>query len=193
MKSLPCTVWLTGLSAAGKTTLAYGLAAALAEGNITTEVLDGDVVRRTLCRDLGFSPADRSENIRRVAARCRELNDAGVIAIAALVSPYRADRQAARRTVGIGRFIEVFVSTPLAVCEARDPKGLYKKARAGELKNLTGVGDVYELPLSPELSIDTSSSTVEAAVQAMLRILGIDGLRSPPRMAEDEKQSVQSK
>lgn len=168
MKNLPCTIWLTGLSAAGKTTLAHALAAALTARGATCEVLDGDAVRQTLCRDLGFSPEDRSENIRRVAARCLELNDAGVVAIAALVSPYRADREAARRRVGADRFLEVFVSTPLAVCEARDPKGLYKKARAGEIKNLTGVGDVYEAPFEADFAIDTSLATTESAVESII-------------------------
>lgn len=174
MNRLPCTMWFTGLSAAGKTTLAHALAASLTSISVVNEVLDGDIVRQTLCRDLGFSPADRRENVRRVAARCRELNDAGVVAIAALVSPYRADREAARHTIGLDRFVEAFVSTPLTVCEARDPKGLYKKARAGEITNFTGVGDVYEIPLQPDLTIDTSSCTIEAAVDAMARMLGID-------------------
>ena len=171
MKHLPCTIWLTGLSAAGKTTIAHVLAATLTAQGMMCEVLDGDVVRQTLCRDLGFSREDRSENIRRVAVRCKELNAAGVVAIAALVSPYRDDRDKARETIGHDRFIEVFVSTPLAVCERRDPKGLYKKARAGALANLTGVGDVYEAPLAPELSIDTSLQTTEAAVETVLRFL----------------------
>ncbi|MGN6230153.1 MAG: adenylyl-sulfate kinase [Trinickia sp.] len=168
----PCTIWLTGLSAAGKTTIAHALAGALAGKGMACEVLDGDLVRQTLCRDLGFSREDRSENVRRVAQRCRQLNAEGVVAIAALVSPYRDDRDRARETVGNDRFVEVFVSTPLAVCEARDPKGLYKKARAGQLANLTGVGDVYEVPLAPELTIDTSLQTTDAAVEAVLRVIG---------------------
>lgn len=172
MKNLPCTIWLTGLSAAGKTTLAHALAAALTENGVKCDVLDGDVVRQTLCRDLGFSPRDRSENVRRVAVRCRELNDAGVVAIAALVSPYRADREVARQLVGEHRFLEVFVSTPLAVCEARDPKGLYKKARAREITNLTGIGDVYEAPQEPDLAIDTSATTIESAIGAIVHSLG---------------------
>ncbi|WP_118185162.1 adenylyl-sulfate kinase [Paraburkholderia phosphatilytica] len=172
MNNLPCTVWLTGLSAAGKTTLADALAAAFAEQHVNCDVLDGDAVRQTLCRDLGFSPQDRSENVRRVAVRCRELNDTGIVAIAALVSPYRADRDIARQTVGEQRFVEVYLSTPLAVCEARDPKGLYRRARAGELANLTGIGDVYEAPLAPELTFDTSVVPTNASVAAIMRLLG---------------------
>ncbi|MGG1947984.1 adenylyl-sulfate kinase [Trinickia sp. NRRL B-1857] len=188
MTKLACTVWLTGLSAAGKTTLAHALAELLATKAIANEVLDGDVVRQTLCRDLGFSPEDRRENVRRVAERCRELNDAGVVAIAALVSPYRADREAARLAIGADRFVEIFVSTPLAVCEARDPKGLYEKARAGQITNMTGIGDVYEIPLDPDLSIDTSLRPTEAAVHAIARMLGIGHSYSAPCTTEDENQ-----
>jgi adenylylsulfate kinase len=173
MKVLPCTVWLTGLSAAGKTTLADALAAAIASKGLQCEVLDGDVLRRTLCKDLGFSAQDRSENVRRAAARCRQLNDEGVIVIAALVSPYLRDRAKARQTIGTERFVEVHVSTPLAVCEARDPKGLYKKARAGMITDLTGIGDVYEAPLHPELSFDTSRQSTSASVMETLRLLGL--------------------
>jgi adenylylsulfate kinase len=173
MKDLPCTVWLTGLSAAGKTTLAHALADAIAVQGLTCEVLDGDVVRQTLCHDLGFSQEDRRENVRRVATRCRQLNDAGTVAIAALISPYRADRLMARDIVGARRFLEVYLSTPLAVCEARDPKGLYKKARAGEITNMTGVGDVYDIPLEADLAIDTSLQSTGASVIAALRQLGL--------------------
>ncbi|MFC5431669.1 adenylyl-sulfate kinase [Paraburkholderia denitrificans] len=171
MKILPCTVWLTGLSAAGKTTLAHALAAGLVAKSMACDVLDGDVLRQTLCRDLGFSRQDRRENVRRVATRCRKLNDAGIIAIAALVSPYGADRDMARHLVGIDRFLEVFVSTPLSVCEERDPKGLYRKARAGEIPNLTGIGDVYEVPLRPDLAIDTSQQPSGTSVIAILHTL----------------------
>ncbi|TAM55103.1 MAG: adenylyl-sulfate kinase [Paraburkholderia sp.] len=169
MKVLPCTVWLTGLSAAGKTTLACALADAIAAKNARHEMLDGDAMRQTLCRDLSFSREDRRENVRRVAARCRQLNDEGVIAITALVSPYQDDREMARRMVGADRFIEVYLSTPLAVCEARDPKGLYKRARAGEIANFTGVNDVYEIPRNPDLVIDTSGRGTRASLDAVLR------------------------
>jgi adenylylsulfate kinase len=174
MKELPCTVWLTGLSAAGKTTLAHALAADMIAKGMTCEVLDGDLLRQTLCRDLGFSPADRRENVRRVATRCRQLNDAGTIAIVALISPYHVDREMARDMVGTDRFLQVYMSTPLSVCETRDPKGLYKRARAGEITNLTGVGDVYEIPLDADLSIDTSRQSTEISVAAALRQLGLE-------------------
>ena len=173
MKDLPYTLWLTGLSAAGKTTLAHALADALTARGVTCEVLDGDVVRQQLSRDLGFSRQDRSENIRRVAQLCRQLNDTGTVAIAALISPYQLDREMARRTVGPGRFIEVYLATPLAVCEARDPKGLYKRARAGEIASFTGISDSYEVPLNPELSFDTSRQSMEGCVSATLDRLGL--------------------
>lgn len=169
MKELPCTVLLTGLSAAGKTTLACALADAMAAKNVRHEILDGDAMRQTLCRDLGFSREDRRENVRRVAARCRQLNDDGIIAITALVSPYQEDRETARRIVGIDRFLEVYLSTPLAVCEARDPKGLYKRARAGQIANFTGISDVYEIPRSPDLAIDTSAQETAASLEVILR------------------------
>jgi adenylylsulfate kinase len=172
-KYLPCTIWLTGLSAAGKTTLAYALAAELSALDIAHEVLDGDVVRKSLSRDLGFSSADRSENVRRVAARCRELNDQKITAIAALISPYRVDRDLARQLIGADRFIETFLSTPLEVCEARDPKGLYRKARSGEITNLSGIGDVYEEPVAPKLKFDTSRQSTSDSVAAVLRLLSL--------------------
>jgi len=171
MKDVACTLWLTGLSAAGKTTLAYALAEALTARGVACAVLDGDVVRQRLSPELGFSRADRSENIRRVAQWCQQLNAAGTVAIAALISPYRADREMARSTIGEARFVEVHLATPLAVCEARDPKGLYKRARAGAIANFTGVSDAYEVPLSPDLSFDTSRSASSACVAATLALL----------------------
>ncbi|WP_144140347.1 adenylyl-sulfate kinase [Paraburkholderia sp. BCC1884] len=166
MKRFPYTLWLTGLSAAGKSTLAFALADVLTGQVVCCEVLDGDVVRRTLSRDLGFSREDRSENIRRVAQRCRALNDAGTVAIAALISPFAADRTMARDIVGDERFIEVYLSTPLVICEARDPKGLYLRAHAGQIANFTGVSDPYEAPLDPELSFDTSCLSLQSCVEA---------------------------
>ncbi len=166
LKRFPYTLWLTGLSAAGKSTLAFALADVLTGQVVCCEVLDGDVVRRTLSRDLGFSREDRSENIRRVAQRCRALNDAGTVAIAALISPFAADRTMARDIVGDERFIEVYLSTPLVICEARDPKGLYLRAHAGQIANFTGVSDPYEAPLDPELSFDTSCLSLQSCVEA---------------------------
>jgi adenylylsulfate kinase len=175
MKNRPATLWLTGLSAAGKTTLAQALADALAAAGAICQILDGDVVRRELSRDLGFSREDRSENIRRVAARCRQLNEAGTWAIAALISPYRDDRAMARRTVGEARFVEVYLATPLTICEARDPKGLYARARAGTIASFTGVSDPYEVPSNPDLSFDTSRQPVNECVAATVAWLGSSG------------------
>jgi len=172
-KTMPCTVWLTGLSAAGKTTLANALERALTALNLPCEVLDGDVIRQQISRDLGFSKEDRSENIRRVAARCREINARGSMAIAALISPYAADRALARETVGDAHFVEVHMATPLAVCESRDPKGLYQKARSGELLHFTGVSDPYEAPDAPELRFDTGETDTAACVRRTLASLGL--------------------
>ncbi|CBJ35674.1 MULTISPECIES: adenylyl-sulfate kinase [Ralstonia solanacearum species complex] len=176
MKSSPSTLWLTGLSAAGKTTLAYALAQALTAAGAACRILDGDAVRQESSRDLGFSRADRSQNIRRVADRCRQLNDAGSWAIAAVISPYREDRERARRTVGESRFFEVYLATPLTVCERRDPKGLYRRARAGEIANFTGISDAYEVPQHPDLRFDTATQPVAECVAAtMARLAAVSG------------------
>ncbi|WP_088968515.1 adenylyl-sulfate kinase [Vogesella sp. LIG4] len=172
MKRTPATIWLTGLSAAGKTTLAHALADTLAASGMACQVLDGDIVRQELCRDLGFSREDRSENVRRVAQRCRQINEAGTWAIAALISPYREDRARARQIVGESAFFEIFLATPLSVCEARDPKGLYRKARAGGIANMTGVDDPYEVPLNPELQLDTGAQSIAECVEVVTKLLG---------------------
>lgn len=169
------TVWLTGLSGAGKSTLAFALGAALRERRMAVSVLDGDVVRTGLCRDLGFSERDRHENIRRVAEAARLLNEAGVTVVCSLISPLRADRAMARDIVGADRFVEVHVSTPLAVCEVRDPKGLYRKAREGVLKEFTGISAPYEEPPSPSLSLDTSRLDTVRGVQALLDCMATQG------------------
>ncbi|GAB3626421.1 Bifunctional enzyme CysN/CysC [Pandoraea terrae] len=171
MKHIPSTLWLTGLSAAGKTTLAHALAEALAIAGATCEILDGDAVRQRVSSDLGFSRQDRSENVRRVADLCRAHNEAGTWAIAALISPYRDDRELARRIVGRPKFFEVYLAAPLSVCEARDPKGLYRKARAGVITNLTGVDDPYEVPLSPDILLDTGELSIAACVAATMDLL----------------------
>ncbi|MGA3704195.1 adenylyl-sulfate kinase [Ralstonia solanacearum] len=171
MTPAPSTLWLTGLSAAGKTTLAHALAEALTAAGAACQVLDGDVVRQALSRDLGFSRADRSQNIQRVADRCRQLNDAGSWAIAAVISPYRADREQARRTVGEPRFFEIHLATPLTVCERRDPKGLYRRARAGEIAHFTGISDAYEVPQHPDLRFDTATRSVAECVDATMALL----------------------
>ncbi|AYN29129.1 MULTISPECIES: adenylyl-sulfate kinase [Buttiauxella] len=147
-------LWFTGLSGSGKSTIAGALEEALHQLGVSTYLLDGDNVRHGLCSDLGFSDADRKENIRRVGEVANLMVDAGLVVLTAFISPHRAERQMVRDRVGEGRFIEVFVDTPLSVCEARDPKGLYKKARAGELRNFTGIDSVYEAPVNPEIYLD---------------------------------------
>jgi bifunctional enzyme CysN/CysC len=167
----PCVVWLTGLPAAGKSTIANGLDAGLHALGHHTYVLDGDNVRGGLNRDLGFTDADRAENIRRTAEVARLLVDAGVIVIAALISPFEHERRMARELFAHGEFIEVFVDTPLSEAEARDPKGQYERARRGEIERFTGIDSPYEPPTDPELHIDTLRSTPEDAVEYVLEEL----------------------
>lgn len=147
-------LWFTGLSGSGKSTVAGALEEALHELGVSTYLLDGDNVRHGLCSDLGFSDDDRKENIRRVGEVAKLMVDAGLVVLTAFISPHRAERQMVRERLGEGRFIEVFVDTPLAICETRDPKGLYKKARAGELRNFTGIDSVYESPENAEIHLD---------------------------------------
>ena len=166
-----CTIWLTGLSAAGKSTLAFTLEHVLVERGRLTYVLDGDNVRHGLSKNLGFSAQDREENIRRIGEVAKLFADAGFITMTSFISPYRKDRDIARRMhdeAGLF-FLEVFVDAPIEVCEQRDPKGLYKKARRGELKGFTGIDDPYEPPENPELRIDTARLTPQ---QGSMRILG---------------------
>ncbi len=159
-------VWFTGLPSAGKTTLARLLGRELQRRGHRVEVLDGDEVRQRLNRDLGFSKADRDENIRRIAFVAKLLARNGVVAVTAAISPYRGVREEARRE--IGRFVEVYVKCPLEVCIARDVKGLYRRALAGEISNLTGLSDPYEEPLNPELVLETDLDGPEASVQRLL-------------------------
>ncbi|CCG86196.1 adenosine 5'-phosphosulfate kinase [Erwinia piriflorinigrans CFBP 5888] len=147
-------LWFTGLSGSGKSTVAGALEQALHQLGVSSYLLDGDNVRHGLCRDLGFSDDDRKENIRRVGEVARLMVDAGLVVLTAFISPHRAERQMVRDMLGEGRFIEVFVDTPLATCEARDPKGLYKKARAGELRNFTGIDAEYQAPLHADIHLD---------------------------------------
>lgn len=158
------TVWMTGLSAAGKSTLAFAVERALYERGRACYVLDGDNVRHGLNGDLGFSAADRRENIRRIAEVARLMNDAGLIVITAFISPWRADRAMARAIIGEAGFFEVHVGTPLAVCEARDPKGMYARARRGELAEFTGVSSPYEAPLAADLTLDMGQWSLAEAV-----------------------------
>ncbi|WP_029215593.1 adenylyl-sulfate kinase [Kallotenue papyrolyticum] len=163
------TIWLTGLSGAGKSTIAGLLAEALRARGRRVEILDGDVVRTHLSKGLGFSREDRDTNVLRIGWVCEVLTRHGVIAIAAVISPYRATRDEVRRR--IGRFVEVFVDAPLEVCIERDVKGLYKKALAGEIAAFTGVSDPYEPPLAPELTLHTAQETPEQSVARILAYL----------------------
>jgi adenylyl-sulfate kinase len=169
-------VYLTGLSGSGKSTLATALEQQLHGQGLRTFLLDGDELRRGITRDLGFSDADRIENMRRVTEIARLMVDAGLLVIAALISPFRAEREAARARFAAGEFIEVFVDAPLAVCEARDPKGLYRRARCGEIPGFTGIDSPYEPPLSPELHIESSRVTPHEATMALLDCLAGRGL-----------------
>jgi bifunctional enzyme CysN/CysC len=167
----PCVVWLTGLSGSGKSTIANLVETRLHAMGRHTYLLDGDNVRHGLNRDLGFTAEDRVENIRRIAEVAKLMVDAGLIVLTAFISPYRAERDMARALFAEGEFLEVFVDTPLAVAEARDPKGLYAKARRGELKNFTGIDAPYEVPQSAELSMDTGAMTAAQAAEAVLALL----------------------
>jgi len=171
-----CTVWFTGMSGSGKSTVSALLAVRLRAMGFNVEVLDGDIVRTHLCRGLSFSKEDREENIRRVAFLCELLSRNGVIAIAAVISPYRAGRDEARAR--IPNFVEIHMSCPLEVLIRRDVKGLYKKALAGEIPAFTGISDPYEVPLHPEVTIDSSSESPEDSVERILsslRELGVIG------------------
>ncbi len=152
-------VWLTGLSGAGKSTISEATLAKLRARGRLCYLLDGDVVRGGLCRDLGFTPEDRAENVRRIGEVALLMADAGLIVLVAVIAPYQRDRDTVRGASKVGRFIEAFVDTPLSVCEARDPKGLYKKARAGLLRDFTGIDAPYERPSDPELVLKTTEHT----------------------------------
>lgn len=162
------TIWLTGLSGSGKTTLAFEVEKRLFMHGHVAYALDGDNMRHGLNRDLGFSPRDRTENIRRIAEVARLFNNAGIFVVTAFISPYRADRAMARDIIGAGRFIETHLAAGMEICERRDPKGLYKKARAGEISDFTGVSAPYEAPENPALSIDTGCLGVEESVSEIL-------------------------
>jgi len=168
LRQQPMTVWLTGLSGSGKSTLGFGLERCLVDLGHACFVLDGDNIRHQLNRDLGFSPGDRSENIRRIAEVARLMNDAGLIVVTAFISPYLSDRHLAQEIIGADRFFEVHVAAPITVCEQRDPKGMYKRARSGEIKEFTGVSAPYEAPVSPALVIDTSSAPPQTCISSIL-------------------------
>jgi bifunctional enzyme CysN/CysC len=169
----PAVLWFTGLSGSGKSTIANLVEKKLHRMNRHTFLLDGDNVRHGLNKDLGFTEADRIENIRRVGEVAKLMTDAGLIVITAFISPFRAEREMVRAMLAEGEFIEVFIDTPLSVAEERDVKGLYKKARSGELKNFTGIDSPYEAPTQPEIRIDTTAMTPEqAATQIVDTLLG---------------------
>jgi bifunctional enzyme CysN/CysC len=167
----PCVLWFTGLSGAGKSTVANLVEQKLHLMGRHTYMLDGDNVRHGLNRDLGFTDADRVENIRRVAETAKLFVDAGLIVLVSFISPFRSERAMARELVQDGEFIEIFVDAPLAVAEARDPKGLYKKAREGRIANFTGIDSPYEAPVAPDLHLETASSDPEALAERILRYL----------------------
>ncbi len=164
-------IWFTGLSGAGKSTLANAVEMELHKARERTYVLDGDNIRHGLCKDLGFSDADRMENIRRVAEVARLFVDAGVVVLVAFISPFRAQREAARALFAPGDFFEVFVDVPLAVAEQRDTKGLYQKARSGALPGLTGIDSPYEAPDAPDLALRTDLLSLDACVACVLDLL----------------------
>ena len=169
-------LWFTGLSGSGKSTVSQALNEFLFEQKIQSYVLDGDNIRHGLNSDLGFSAEDRKENIRRIAEVGKLFVDAGMIVTTAFISPYREDRERARAILEKGNFIEVYIKCSLEMCEKRDPKGLYKKARAGEIANFTGITDPYEEPENPELIIDTSEKSIEQSVQQIFEYLRKQGI-----------------
>jgi adenylylsulfate kinase len=169
-KTTGCIAWLTGLSAAGKTTLAVELARALASLGVQHKVLDGDQLRATICRDLGFSRADRDENVRRIYQLAVDEALCGAVVIVAAIAPYRSLRDRLRADSPVP-FFEVFVDAPISVCERRDPKGLYRRARSGELKGLTGIDDPYEAPQSPDAHCRTDIENIEESCARVLRLL----------------------
>lgn len=168
-----CVLWFTGLSGSGKSTVARAVERRLFERKHLVQVLDGDNVRHGLCKDLGFSATDRTENIRRIAELAALSVDAGLIVLTAFISPFRADRAQARAIVGTESFVEVFVDVPLAVCETRDPKGLYKKVRKGELAEFTGISSPYEAPDAPELVLRTADLTLDRSVDQVIEYLDL--------------------
>jgi adenylylsulfate kinase len=169
-------VWFTGLSGSGKSTLAHAVEESLFQADCRTFVLDGDNVRHGLCRNLGFSIEDRGENIRRIAETAKLMTEAGIVALTAFISPVRSDRERARSLFPHGDFIEIYCAAPLEVCESRDVKGLYARARLGEIKDFTGISSPYEPPAKPELVVDTGGQALSecvAQVMALLRVRGV--------------------
>jgi adenylylsulfate kinase len=167
----PAVLWFTGLSGSGKSTVANAVDLMLFQHNVKTYVLDGDNVRHGLNGDLGFSDADRVENIRRVSEVAKLFADAGLLVCTAFISPFISDREMVREQLPEGQFIEVFIDTPLEVCESRDPKGLYKKARAGEIKNFTGIDSAYEAPVNAEIHVKTANKSIQDCASQVIDYL----------------------
>jgi adenylylsulfate kinase len=178
LKQKGATLWFTGLSGSGKSTIAYTLEHALVQRGRLAYVLDGDNIRHGLNKNLGFSAADREENIRRIGEVAKLFADCGVLTMTSFISPYRADRDKVRALHVEGKlpFVEVFVNTPIETCEQRDPKGLYKKARAGQLKGFTGIDDPYEPPLKPELTIDATNTSPQQSTVMLIEYLEKQGI-----------------
>jgi bifunctional enzyme CysN/CysC len=185
-------IWLTGLSGAGKSTLANALEKRLWSRGVRSYLLDGDNVRHGLNSDLGFTQEDRAENIRRVAEVSKLMVDAGLVVITAFISPFRAERQLARSLFADGEFVEVFVDTPLVVAEQRDPKGLYRRARRGELKHFTGIDSPYEIPQNPEIVIDTTSMSVHESADCLDQLLTTMGFLGPVSSARSDRARSES-
>lgn len=167
----PCLLWFTGLSGAGKSTIANALDVALHQQGFHTFLLDGDNVRHGLNRDLSFSDQDRIENIRRIGEVSKLFTDAGLIVLSAFISPFTSDRLLVRNLLPAGEFIEIYMETPIETCEKRDPKGLYKKARAGTIQHFTGVDSPYEAPQAPEIRLNTAELTIDECVSVLIRYL----------------------
>jgi adenylylsulfate kinase len=178
LKQRGATLWFTGLSGSGKSTIAFTLEHALVQRGRLAYVLDGDNIRHGLNKNLGFSAADREENIRRIGEVAKLFADCGIVAMTSFISPYRNDRDLVRSLHQEAKlpFVEVYLATPIATCEARDPKGLYKKARAGQLKNFTGIDDPYEEPLAPEVTLDATATSPQQAAVELLRFLEARGI-----------------
>jgi adenylyl-sulfate kinase len=174
--SLPKVIWITGLSGAGKSTIAQGLAKTLRSGTNAVHILDGDELRTTICKDLGFSEADRKENIRRAGEATKKFINEGYTVIAALISPYVEDRQKVREMFDEGQFIEVYIDTPIEVCMQRDPKGLYAKVINGDIKNFTGIDSPYQEPTNPEIRITTQGNSPAQSVEIIFEYLQLNVL-----------------
>lgn len=172
----PCIIWFTGLSASGKSTVANELEYALNKQGMHTYILDGDNIRHGLNKNIGFSAEDRKENIRRIGEVAKLFVDAGVLVITAFISPFKEDRDTVRGLVKPGEFIEIYAKCPISVCAERDPKGLYKKAMAGEIKEFTGISQPYEEPVNPELVVETDKLSVDECVEKVLAYLKSKGI-----------------